>query len=39
MIDKVVALHRDRIKKRAGALGPREMADVDSALRLWFGIE
>jgi hypothetical protein len=39
MIDKVVALHRDRIKKRAGALDPGEMAQEDSALRLWFGIE
>jgi mRNA interferase MazF len=39
MVDKVVALRRDRIRRRAGALTSSEMARVDSALKLWLGLD
>jgi mRNA interferase MazF len=39
MIDKIVALRRDRIKKRAGRLSASEMNQIDNALRLWLAFE
>jgi mRNA interferase MazF len=33
MVDKIVALRRDRIGKRSGVLGSAEMARINSALR------
>jgi mRNA interferase MazF len=38
MVDKVIALRRDRIKRRAGTLGVGELARVDVALRLWLAL-
>ena len=37
MVDKVQALSRERIRKRAGALSATDMAQVDIALRLVLG--
>jgi len=38
MVDKVIALRRDRIKRRAGTLALVELARVDTALQLWLGL-
>lgn len=39
MIDKVMALKRERIGKRIGRLSTAEMAQVDRALRLWVDLD
>ena len=39
MVDKLVALRRDRIRRRIGALQPPEMRLLDHALRLWLALE
>jgi mRNA interferase MazF len=38
MVDKLIALRGDRLKRRAGTLGIGEMARIDSALRLWLDL-
>ena len=38
MVDKIMAVHRDRIGKRIGRLSDAEMEQVDRALGLWLGI-
>jgi mRNA interferase MazF len=38
MVDKVTALRRDRIKRRAGTLSGSDMARIDLALRLWLDL-
>jgi mRNA interferase MazF len=38
MVDKMMALRRDRIAKRAGKLSRAEMDRVDSILRMWLDI-
>ncbi len=38
MIDKVMALKRERIGKRIGRLSTAEMAQVERALRLWLDL-
>jgi len=35
MVDKVIAIPRNRITGRAGALAAGVLKDVDNALRLW----
>lgn len=39
MVDKITAIHRERIGKRIGRLGDAELAEVDRALLLWLGID
>jgi mRNA interferase MazF len=39
MIDKVMALKRERIGKRIGRLTTAELAQVDRALRLWLDLD
>lgn len=39
MVDKVMALRRDRIRKRAGRLSRAEMNRVDAVLRMWMGLD
>lgn len=39
MIDKVMALKRERIRRRVGRLPPAEMRAIEQALRLWLGLE
>ena len=39
MVDKLVALRRDRIRRRIGALQPPEMRLLDRALRLWLALD
>jgi len=39
MVDKVMAVKRERIGKRIGALTAAEMAGVDVALRMWLDLE
>ena len=38
IVDKVIALNRDRIGKRIGKVTAAELADVDRALSMWLGI-
>jgi mRNA interferase MazF len=38
MIDKVMAVKRERIGRRIGAITPEEMARVDLALRTWLDL-
>src|SRR3974377_2171456 len=38
MVDKLIALRRDRIKRRPGVLSADEMARINSALRLWLDL-
>jgi len=38
MVDKIVAINRERIGKRIGRLIDTELAEVDRALLLWLGI-
>ena len=35
MVDKIIAMPRDKIMRRAGALSPDTLHDVKEALRLW----
>jgi len=35
MVDKIVAIRRDRIGRRAGTLSKSDMDRVDAALRFW----
>jgi|SRR5450432_1058176 mRNA interferase MazF len=35
MVDKVIAIPRSKITRRAGALGAGPLKEVDHALRLW----
>jgi mRNA interferase MazF len=39
MIDKMMALRRDRVRDRIGTLSSTEMREVEQALRLWLGLE
>jgi mRNA interferase MazF len=39
MVDKMTALRRDRIKRRAGRLRDSQIAQLDAALRLWLDLE
>jgi mRNA interferase MazF len=39
MIDKVMAVRRERMGKRIGTITPEEMARVDLALRTWLDLE
>jgi mRNA interferase MazF len=39
MIDKVMALKRERIRRRVGRLTAAEMRAVEQSLRLWLGLE
>lgn len=39
MIDKVMALKRERIGKRIGRLSTAEMAQTERALRLWLDLD
>jgi mRNA interferase MazF len=39
MVDKVMAVRRDKIGKRIGAITPEELARVDSALRTWLDLD
>ena len=39
MVDKLIALRRDRIRQRIGALQPPEMRLLDRALRLWLALD
>ena len=39
MIDKVMALKRERIRRRVGRLPAVEMQAIEQALRLWLGLE
>jgi mRNA interferase MazF len=39
MIDKVMALKRERIRKQVGRLRAAEMRAIEQALRLWLGLE
>ena len=38
MIDKIMAVRRERIDRTAGRLTPAELAGVDGALQLWLGL-
>jgi mRNA-degrading endonuclease toxin of MazEF toxin-antitoxin module len=38
MVDKILSLRRDRIKRRAGTLSGSDMARISSALRLWLDL-
>jgi mRNA-degrading endonuclease toxin of MazEF toxin-antitoxin module len=38
MIDKVIAIPRDKITGRAGALAAGTLKEVDTALRLWLDL-
>src|SRR4051812_10312279 len=35
MVDKIIAIPRNKITRRAGVLGPGPLKEVDEALRLW----
>ena len=35
MVDKIIAIPRSKITKRAGALGAGTLQEIDKALRLW----
>lgn len=39
MVDKLMALRRDRIRRRAGKLTNAEMDQVDSILRMWLHLD
>ena len=39
MVDKVMAVKRERIGKRIGTITPEEMARVDLALRTWLELD
>lgn len=39
MVDKLAAVRRDRIARRAGKLSRREMSRVDEALRRWLALD
>ena len=39
MVDKLVALRRDRIRQRIGALEAAEVRLLDRALRLWLALD
>jgi mRNA interferase MazF len=39
MIDRVMALKRERIRRRVGRLSAAEMSTVNQALQLWLGLE
>ena len=39
MIDKVTAARRERIGRRIGSITVEELARVDRALKIWFGLE
>jgi mRNA-degrading endonuclease toxin of MazEF toxin-antitoxin module len=39
MVDKAMAVKRERISKRIGAVTPEEMARVDMALRTWLELD
>ena len=39
MVDKLVALRADRIRKRIGTLQPSELRDLDRALRVWLALD
>ena len=39
MVDKLVALRRDRIRRRIGALKPAEIRLLDRGLRLWLALD
>ena len=38
MVDKIIALRRDRIARRAGAIAHGDMTRIDAALQLWLGL-
>jgi len=38
MVDKVIAIPRDKVAGRAGALPPGALKEVDQALRLWLDL-
>ena len=38
MVDKAIALPRDKIASRAGSLNPDQMRQIDGALRLWLAL-
>ena len=38
MVDKVMAVRRERIDRTVGRLMPAELAAVDEALQLWLGL-
>jgi mRNA-degrading endonuclease toxin of MazEF toxin-antitoxin module len=35
MVDKIMAIPRNKITRRAGSVGSRTLAEVEEALRLW----
>lgn len=39
MIDKLMALKRERIRRAVGRLSAKEMGEVQQALRLWLGLD
>ena len=39
MVDKLIALKRERVGKRVGKLSQREMLRLDRALRVWLELE
>ena len=39
MVDKLLALRSDRIRRRIGALKPAEVRLLDRALRLWLALD
>ena len=39
MVDRLVALRADRIRKRIGTLRPSELRDLDRALRVWLALD
>jgi mRNA interferase MazF len=38
MIDKMMALKRERIRRRVGRLSAAEMRSIERAMRLWLGL-
>jgi mRNA interferase MazF len=38
MVDKITSVPRERIGSRIGAVAPRELERIDSALRLWVSL-
>jgi mRNA interferase MazF len=38
MVDKIMAVKRERIAKRVGRISEAEMAEVSRALMLWLGV-
>jgi mRNA interferase MazF len=39
MVDKLMAVRRERISKRIGRLTPKQMEAIDRAVRLWLSVE